>query len=58
MREKKLDSDARMIHVRLDTNTHKMLKIRVAEENRTIQDFVSQLINESLNQKRNASKGK
>lgn len=58
MHEKELDSEARMIHVRLDTNTHKMLKIRVAEESRTIQDFVSQLINESLSQKRNISKGK
>ena len=38
----------RMIHVRLDVEVHKHLRVRVAELDTTIQDWVSKLITKVL----------
>lgn len=37
-------SEGRMIHIRLSEETHKKLRIRVAEEEITIQNWVADLI--------------
>lgn len=39
----------RMIHIRLPEDVHKRLRIRVAELDTTIQDWVSSLIRKVLN---------
>ena len=38
----------RMIHVRLDSETHRKLRVRVAENDLTIQEWVTSLIAEQL----------
>ena len=38
----------RMIHVRLTDEIHRLLRIRVAEEDTHIQDWVSRLIEDEL----------
>lgn len=40
--------EGRMIHVRLSKSVHKRLRIRVAEEDTTIQDWVKDLIERTL----------
>jgi len=45
---KKPDRDRRMIHIWLTEDVHKALRIRVAELDTTMQDFVSSLIVERL----------
>lgn len=39
----------RMIHVRLAAETHRRLRVRAAEEDRSIQDWVNGLIEKELN---------
>ena len=39
----------RMIHIRLPEQIHKLLRIEVASQDTTIQDWVSGLIKEELN---------
>lgn len=41
-------AEARLIHVRLKPETHKRLRVRVAEEDVSIQDWVEALIETSL----------
>ena len=38
----------RMIHVRLDSETHRKLRVRVAEKDVSIQEWVTSLIAEQL----------
>ena len=40
--------EGRMIHVRLPVELHKKLRMKVAEEDTTIQDWVLQLIEQKL----------
>jgi len=47
----KKEDDQRMIHVRLTEETHKRLRIRVAEEDTSIQEWVAGLIIKELNKK-------
>jgi len=51
-KKKRTDSEsrARLIHIRLTPETHKRLRIRAAEEDVSIQDWVSSLIETGLNQ--------
>jgi predicted HicB family RNase H-like nuclease len=46
MKRKRPDSptDARLIHIRLKPETHKRLRVRAAEEDVSIQDWVETLI--------------
>lgn len=50
-RPKKDIREGRMIHVRLSEETHKHLRIRVAELDTTIQDWVAVLIERELKRK-------
>jgi len=47
----KKEDDPRMIHVRLTEEVHKRLRIRVAEEDTSIQEWVAGLITKELNKK-------
>jgi len=40
--------DGRMIHVRLPEEVHKRLRIKVAEEDTTIQDWVAAVVAKAL----------
>jgi len=42
------EADDRMIHVRLSPDTHRLLRIRVADLDTKIQDWVASLIEEAL----------
>ncbi len=42
------EGDDRMIHVRLSPDTHRLLRIRVADLDTKIQDWVAGLIEEAL----------
>ena len=46
----------RMIHIRLSEDLHKLLRIRAAELDTTIQDWVATLIGRELGQKRKGTK--
>ena len=48
MRKKIDKAGTRMIHVRLTDEIHRLLRIRVAEEDTHIQDWVSRLIENEL----------
>jgi hypothetical protein len=49
LKPKPLDeADDRLIHVRLSTDTHRLLRIRVAAQDTKIQDWVAALIEEAL----------
>jgi hypothetical protein len=48
--------EGRMIHVRLSEATHKLLRIRTAELDTTIQDWVAALIERELGQKNKGTK--
>jgi len=39
----------RMIHVRLKNSTHRLLRVRAAEDDVTIQEWVTSLIERALN---------
>lgn len=41
-------AEARLIHIRLKPETHKRLRVRVAEEDVSIQDWVETLIENGL----------
>ena len=41
-------ADARLIHIRLKPETHKRLRVRAAEEDVSIQDWVESLIETGL----------
>ncbi|MCK6619736.1 MAG: hypothetical protein HUU32_04460 [Calditrichaceae bacterium] len=47
----KKEDDQRMIHVRLTEEIHKRLRIRVAELDTSIQEWVADLITKELNKK-------
>ena len=40
-----------MIHVRLSENTHKKLRMRVAAEDTTIQDWITTLVDRALDKR-------
>ena len=42
------EGDDRMIHVRLSPETHRLLRIRAADLDTTIQDWVAALVAETL----------
>ena len=54
-RPQKDKREGRMIHVRLSESTHRLLRIRAAELDTTIQDWVASLIEREVGQK---NKGK
>jgi len=41
--------DVRVIHIRLSPDLHRRLRIRAAEEDKTIQEWVSNVIARALN---------
>jgi predicted HicB family RNase H-like nuclease len=41
--------EARLIHIRLNPETHKRLRVRTAEEDVSIQDWVEALLERELN---------
>ena len=43
----------RMIHIRLPEDLHKKVRIRAAETDKTIQDWVVETISKALNQRKN-----
>ncbi|HUT53126.1 MAG TPA: hypothetical protein VM658_07025 [bacterium] len=55
MTPKKKD-DLRMIHVRLDPETHKKLRIKCAEEDKGVQDFIRELIVKAVDRKKGGDK--
>ena len=48
MAKKKAESGDRMIHIRLSEEVHKQLRIRVAELDTTMQDFVADVVAKGL----------
>ena len=51
-------SEGKMIHIRISEKTHKKLRIRVAEEDTTIQDWVSGLILRAVDISKRNRRGK
>jgi len=51
-REKTAHTKPKMIHVRLSEDLHKKLRIQVANENLTIQDWVEKLIEDNVKSNR------
>jgi predicted HicB family RNase H-like nuclease len=47
-REKTTHTKPRMIHIRLSEELHQRLRIQVANENLTIQDWVEKLIDDNV----------
>jgi len=47
-REKTTQTKPKMIHIRLSEELHQQLRIQVAKENQTIQDWVEQLIDKNV----------
>jgi len=47
-REKTAHTKPKMIHIRLSEELHQQLRIQVAKENQTIQDWVEQLIDKNV----------
>ena len=47
-REKTTHTRPKMIHIRLSEELHQQLRIQVAKENQTIQDWVEQLIDKKV----------
>ncbi len=47
-REKTTHTKPKMIHIRLSEELHQQLRIQVAKENQTIQDWVEELIQSGL----------
>ncbi len=48
LEKKSVRKDGKMIHVRLDEKLHKKLKIKVAKNDLTIQEWVSLLIKNNI----------
>jgi predicted HicB family RNase H-like nuclease len=42
------NSKERMVHIRLNPDTHRLLRVRTAEEDVSIQDWVTSLIEREL----------
>lgn len=53
---KKGQRQGRMIHVRIPMDIHRLLRLRVADKDSTIQEFVATLIEKSVS--RNRGRGK
>lgn len=51
-RRKRDIREGKQIHIRIPTEIHRKLKIRVAEEDTNMQDWVSNLIENKLNRKK------
>jgi len=49
-------SETRMVHIRLNEDTHKKLRVRAAEADMTIQDWVADAIKAKLNGRNKANK--
>lgn len=47
-REKTTHTKPKMIHIRLSEELHQQLRIQVAKENQTIQDWAEQLIDKNV----------
>ncbi len=47
-RQKTTHTKPKMIHIRLSERLHQQLRIQVAKENQTIQDWVEQLIDKNV----------
>ena len=47
-REKTTHTKPKMIHIRLSEDLHQQLRIQVAKENQTIQDWVEKLIEDNV----------
>lgn len=47
-RDKTTHTKPKMIHIRLSEELHQQLRIQVAKENQTIQDWVEQLIDKNV----------
>lgn len=47
-REKTTHTKPKMIHIRLTEELHQKLRIQVAKENQTIQDWVERLIDKNV----------
>ncbi len=47
-RENTTHTKPKMIHIRLSEELHQQLRIQVAKENQTIQDWVEQLIDKNV----------
>lgn len=47
-REKTTHTRPKMIHIRLTEDLHQKLRIQVAKENQTIQDWVERLIDKNV----------
>lgn len=54
---RKLPEEIRMIHVRIAESTHKSLRIRVAELDTSIQDWVAGVIEKNLKSAKKRSEG-
>ena len=50
-RKKKIE-DGRMIHIRIPEDVHRLLRIRVAEDDTTMQDWVAALIERELKKRK------
>jgi hypothetical protein len=48
MAEKKTEKTTRMIHIRLPADVHRLMRIRVAEEDTKVQDWVAALIEKTV----------
>jgi predicted HicB family RNase H-like nuclease len=47
-RDKTTHTKPKMIHIRLSEELHQQLRIQVAKENKTIQDWVEKLIDKNV----------
>lgn len=55
MEEKTTRSETRMIHIRLPEKLHKKLRIKTAELDTTIQEWVAEVIRENLDRTKKPS---
>jgi hypothetical protein len=42
------DEKARMVHIRLDADLHRALRLIVAEQDTTLQDWISRILREAV----------
>lgn len=52
------DNDERMLHVRMSADTHRRVRIQAAEQDVTIQDWVTEVIERELNRLESVKKGR
>jgi len=55
-REKTTHTKPKMIHIRLNEELHQQLRIKVARENQTIQDWVEELIKANISNSKGGRK--